>query len=60
MEGAKGYVPLKAFEVEISGDVDRALSRLTHARDIWGYEQLWLIVSDEAKTEGAVRLVEPR
>jgi hypothetical protein len=57
---AEGHVPLKAFEIEISGDVDRALSRLAHARDTWGCEQLWLIVSDEAKTERAEKLIEPR
>ncbi|MFZ8790350.1 MAG: hypothetical protein ACO2OZ_11950 [Acidilobaceae archaeon] len=49
--------PLKAFEVEVSGDVDRALARLAHAHDMWGCEQLWLIVSDEAKSERARRLI---
>jgi hypothetical protein len=43
--------PLKAFEVEVSGDVDRALARLAHAHNMWGCEQLRLIVSDEAKSE---------
>jgi len=56
----EGHRPLKAFEVEVSGDVDRALSRLTHAYDVWGCEQLWLVVSDEAEAERARRLVEPR
>jgi hypothetical protein len=45
----EGHRPLKAFEVEVSGDVDRALARLAHAHDIWGCEQLWLIVADEAE-----------
>jgi hypothetical protein len=57
---AEGHRPLKAFEVEISGNVDVALARLTHAYDKWGCEQLWLIVSDEAKAERARKLVEPR
>jgi hypothetical protein len=56
---AEGHRPLKAFEVEVSGDVDRALARLAHAYDVWGCEQLWLIVSDEAKSERARRLLEP-
>jgi len=56
---AEGHRPLKAFEVEVSGDVDRALARLAHAHDMWGCEQLWLIVSDEAKSERARRLLEP-
>lgn len=52
--------PIKVFEVEISNDVDRALTRLKHAHDIWNCQQLWLIVSDEAKAERARKLVEPR
>jgi hypothetical protein len=56
---AEGHRPLKAFEVEVSGDVDKALARLAHAYDMWGCEQLWLIVSDEAKSERARRLLEP-
>jgi hypothetical protein len=56
----EGHRPLKAFEVEVSGDVDKALARLAHAYDIWGCEQLWLIVSDEAKSERARKLLEPR
>jgi len=56
---AEGHRPLKAFEVEFSGDVDKALARLAHAYDMWGCEQLWLIVSDEAKSERARRLLEP-
>jgi hypothetical protein len=55
----EGHRPLKAFEVEVSGDVDKALARLAHAYDIWGCEQLWLIVSDEAKSERARKLLEP-
>jgi hypothetical protein len=55
----EGHRPLKAFEVEVSGDVDKALARLAHAYDMWGCEQLWLIVSDEAKSERARRLLEP-
>ena len=57
---AEAHRPLKAFEVEMSRDVDSALSRLTHVHDLWGSEQLWLIVGDEAISERARRLVEPR
>jgi hypothetical protein len=57
---AEDHRPLKAFEVEFSGDVDKALARLAHAYDKWGCEQLWLIVSDEAKSERARKLLEPR
>ena len=55
----EGHAPIKVFEVEVSGDVDRALIRLAHARDKWNCEQLWLIVSDEASAEKARKLVEP-
>jgi hypothetical protein len=57
---AEGHAPLKAFEVEISGNVDNALARLTHTYDMWHCEQLWLVVSDEAEAERAKKLVEPR
>lgn len=30
----EGHAPLKVFEVEVSGDVDRALARLAHAFDM--------------------------
>jgi predicted RNA-binding protein/predicted transcriptional regulator len=52
--------PLKAFEVELGGEVVKALTRLKHAYDRWNCQQLWLIVSDEAKAERAWKLVEPR
>jgi hypothetical protein len=54
------HAPIKVFEVEVSGDVDKALIRLAHAHDKWRCEQLWLIVSDEAKAERAKKLIEPR
>jgi hypothetical protein len=57
---AEGHRPLKVFEVEFSGDVDKALARLAHAYDIWGCEQLWLIVSDEADSERARKLLETK
>lgn len=57
---AEGHAPLKAFEVEISGNVNTALARLTHAYDNWRCEQLWLIGSDEAREERAEKLVRPR
>jgi hypothetical protein len=54
-----GHAPLKAFEVELSGQVDKALARLSHAYDHWHCEQLWLVVSDEESSEKARKLVEP-
>ena len=51
--------PLKAFEVELGGEVVKALTRLKHAYDRWNCQQLWLIVSDEANAEKARKLVEP-
>ena len=57
---AEAHAPLKAFEVETGNSVDLALARLTHARHMWNCEQLWLIVSDEARAERARALVEPR
>jgi hypothetical protein len=57
---AEAHAPLKAFEVETGRNVDVALARLTHARHMWNCEQLWLIVSDEARAERARALVEPR
>ncbi len=56
----EGHAPLKAFEVELSGEIDKALARLAHAYDMWRCDQLPLIVSDETKAERALRLVEPR
>jgi len=52
--------PLKVFEVELSGNVDHALSSLTHAYDTWRPEQLFLIVQDQKNSERAKRLIEPR
>jgi hypothetical protein len=57
---SEGHAPLKAFEVEVSGNVDTALARLAHAYDMWHCEQLWLIVNDEARKERAEKLIEPR
>ncbi|MDT7888309.1 MAG: hypothetical protein RQ885_04965 [Desulfurococcales archaeon] len=50
--------PVKAFEVELSQDVDKALTRLKVAHYTWNCEQLWLVVSDEASAERARRLVD--
>jgi len=52
--------PMKAFEVELSHNIDKALARLKHAYDVWNCQQLWLIVSDETRAERAKKLVEPR
>ena len=56
----EGHRPLKAFEVELSGEVDKALARLAHALDVWGCEQLWLIISDIESEKRVKKLVEPR
>jgi len=56
----EAHSPLKVFEVEMSGNVDHALSSLTHAYDIWRPEQLYLIVLDERDLNRALKLVEPR
>ena len=56
----EGHRPIKVFEVEVSGNVDHALSSLTHAYDKWGAEELYLIVSDESDLNRARKLVEPR
>jgi predicted transcriptional regulator len=56
---AEGHLPLKAFEVERSRDVDKALSRLLHARHKWNCDQLWLEVGDEASADRARLLVKP-
>ncbi|WP_434731289.1 hypothetical protein WLZ34_06835 [Thermogladius sp. KZ2Tp1] len=57
---APGHAPLKAFEVDVKGNVDMALARLAHAKDIWNCEQLYLVVSDVAKASRVMNLVEPR
>jgi hypothetical protein len=57
---APGHAPLKAFEVDVKGNVDLALARLTHAKDMWNCEQLYLVISDEAKASRVMNLVEPR
>lgn len=53
---AEDHAPLKAFEVETSGNVDPAINRLEHARHKWNCEQLWLIVSSESKRVRALAL----
>jgi len=53
---AEDHAPLKAFEVETSGNVDLAINRLEHARHKWNCERLWLIVSSESKRERALAL----
>ncbi|MEM0473060.1 MAG: hypothetical protein QXT23_06160 [Acidilobaceae archaeon] len=56
---APGHAPLKVFEVEFKGDIDKALARLAHAHDMWRPE-LYLIIADERELERARKLVEPR
>jgi len=56
----EAHSPIKVFEVEVSGNVDHALSSLAHACDMWRPERLYLIISDEGDLDRARRLVEPR
>jgi len=56
----EAHSPIKVFEVEVSGNVDHALSSLAHAYDTWRPEGLYLIVSDESDLNRARKLVEPR
>jgi len=55
----EGHSPTKVFEVEVSGDVDRALARLKEAWDKWHPPELYLVVADESSMERARALVEP-
>ncbi|MEM2909707.1 MAG: EVE domain-containing protein [Nitrososphaerota archaeon] len=52
--------PMKVFEVELSKNVDHALSSLSHAYDMWGPEQLYLVLEDEGDILRAEKLVTPR
>jgi hypothetical protein len=54
------HSPLKVFEIELSGNVDHALSSLSHAYDSWRPEQLYLVIEDESDSERARKLIEPR
>ncbi len=56
----ESHSPLKAFEVDVRGDIDKALVRLKHAWDVWRCTQLYLVVSDERRADRARQLVEPR
>lgn len=56
----EGHRPSKVFEVEVKGNVDLALARLAHVYDIWGVQQLWLIICDEKDSKRAMNLLEPR
>lgn len=52
-------VPEKIFEVNIKGDVDRALARLKHALDIWRHPRLYLVVRSFRDLIRARRLAMP-
>lgn len=56
----EGHSPLKVFEVELSRNIDHALSSLAHALDKWRPEQLYLIVADESDFGRVQKLTEPR
>jgi len=52
------HLPVKVWEVEISGNVLTALARLKHAFDLW-HPELYLVVSDAKTKEKAEELVKP-
>lgn len=56
----EGHSPLKVFEVELSRNIDHALSSLAHALDTWRPEQLYLILTDESDFGRVKKLTEPR
>jgi len=56
----EAHSPIKVFEIEVSGNVDHALSSLAHAYDVWRPETLYLIIVDERDRDRVGRLVEPR
>ncbi len=53
-------VPRKVFEVQVGGDVDKALVRLKHALDVWNRPDLFLVVTDPRDIERVKRQVEIR
>ncbi|NPA97108.1 MAG: hypothetical protein GXO32_05855 [Crenarchaeota archaeon] len=50
-------VPCKVFEVQVHGDVDRALARLKHALDIWNRPDLFLVIADSRDLDRVKKLV---
>ena len=56
----EGHSPMKIFEVELSRNIDHALSSLAHALDTWRPDQLYLILMDESDFGRVEKLTEPR
>ncbi|MEM4847627.1 MAG: hypothetical protein QW794_07725 [Thermosphaera sp.] len=54
-----GHAPLKVFEVEFRSDIDKALTRLMHAHDLWRPE-LYIVIADGKDLDRVRKLVEPR
>lgn len=52
------HSPSKVFEIELSKNIEHALSSLLHASHIWRSEQLYLIIADEADFARVEKLVE--
>ena len=50
-KGVTGGVPKYVFEVEIGGDSNRAMAKLKHAFDLWGFPKLYLITTNEKMDE---------
>lgn len=52
------HSPNKVFEIELSKNIEHALSSLLHASHIWRSEQLYLIIADEADFARVEKLVD--
>lgn len=52
------HSPNKVFEIELSKNIEHALSSLMHASHIWRSGQLYLIIADEADFARVEKLVE--
>ena len=52
------HSPNKVFEIELSKNIEHALSSLLHASHIWRSEQLYLIIADEADFARVGKLVD--
>lgn len=56
----EGHAPIKVFEIELSHNVDHALSSLKDAYDLWRAPCLYLVVMDERDMKRARKLIEPK
>jgi len=54
----EAHSPIKVFEVELSRNIEHALSSLLHASHIWRPDQLYLIIADESDSARVEKLTE--